>query len=146
MGIWKGSGIRGKGREVHNLEACRAFNRASTVSYQLPLEMSEHALGEGIGDGVPEDKMADLISRLHLTSEESDVPEVADDVEEGLATLDCAIIGKVLSHGVLHIQTIMVALRVAWGNPKGLLLKTVVYSRVAQSRTKSFGWFPMDYW
>lgn len=116
------------------------------VSYQLPLEMSEHALGEGIGDGVPEDKMADLISRLHLTSEESDAPEVADDVEEGLATLDCAIIGKVLSHGVLHIQTIMVALRVAWGNPKGLLLKTVVYSRVAQSRTKSFGWFPMDYW
>lgn len=95
------------------------------VRNQLPLDMPEHAFGEGIGDRLLEDKMADLISRLHLTSEESDALEVADDIEEGLATSDCAIIGKVFSHGVLHVQTIMAALRPTWGNPKGLLLKTV---------------------
>jgi len=69
--------------------------------------------------------MAEMIGRLRLTSEESDALEVTDDVEDGLATSNCAIIGKVLSQGVLNIQTIMAALRPAWGNPKGLNARTV---------------------
>ena len=49
----------------------------------------------------------------------------ADDVEDGLATSDCAIIGKVLSQNVLHIQTILSALRPGWGNPRGLTMSSV---------------------
>ncbi|CAD6250169.1 unnamed protein product [Miscanthus lutarioriparius] len=68
--------------------------------------------------------MAEMLGRLKLTLEESDAVEVADDIEEDLATSDCVIIGKVLSQGVLHIQTITSALKPAWGNPKGLRMRT----------------------
>lgn len=49
-----------------------------------------------------------------------------DDVAlEGWATSDLAVIGKVLSPSILHIQTIMAALKLAWGNPRGLEAKWV---------------------
>ena len=69
--------------------------------------------------------MVEMLGRLNLTSEESDAVEVADDIEEDLATSNCTIIGKVMSQGVLHIQTITSALKPAWGNPKGLRMRTV---------------------
>lgn len=69
--------------------------------------------------------MAELLGRLKLTAEESDALSVDDTALEGLATSDLAIIGKVLSSSVLNIQTIMAALRPAWGNPRGLEAKSV---------------------
>ncbi|RLN12566.1 hypothetical protein C2845_PM09G10010 [Panicum miliaceum] len=92
---------------------------------QLSLEGSALEATKGIGDGVPEESMAELMGRLNLTAEECKVLRVADDVEDGLATSDCAIIGKVLSKNVLHIQTILSALRPGWGNPRGLTMRTV---------------------
>ncbi|CAN6204123.1 unnamed protein product [Urochloa humidicola] len=69
--------------------------------------------------------VTELMGRLKLTAEESDALDVDDIALEGWATSDRAIIGKVLSSSVLHIQTIMAALRPAWGNPRGLEFKSV---------------------
>ncbi|KAL6660850.1 hypothetical protein ACP70R_000234 [Stipagrostis hirtigluma subsp. patula] len=69
--------------------------------------------------------VAELLGRLKLTAEESEALEVDDAALEDMATSDRAIIGKVLSSSVLHIQTISAALRPAWGNPKGLEFKSV---------------------
>lgn len=69
--------------------------------------------------------VAELLGRLKLTAAESDAVAVDDVAVEGLATSLLAIVGKVLSPSVLHIQTIASSLRPAWGNPKGLQMKSV---------------------
>ncbi|CAD6213027.1 unnamed protein product [Miscanthus lutarioriparius] len=92
---------------------------------QLPLESPNQTVSQGVQVTPLDDNMVEMLGRLNLTSEESDAVEVADDIEEDLATSDCAIIGKILSQGVLHIQTITSALKPAWGNPKGLRMRTV---------------------
>ena len=69
--------------------------------------------------------VTELMGRLKLTAEESSVLSVDDISLEGLVTSNLAIIGKVLSPNILHIQTIMSALRPAWGNPRGLEVKSV---------------------
>lgn len=56
----------------------------------------------------------EITSRLKLTAAESDAVAVDDADEEGLAISELAIVGKVLSPTVLHIQTIASALRPAW--------------------------------
>jgi hypothetical protein len=74
---------------------------------------------------VGEDIAADLMQKLKLTSEEARTIILEDKNEEDLMSLEWAIIGKVLSPTILHFQTIMLALRPAWGNPKGMNPRSV---------------------
>lgn len=49
-----------------------------------------------------------------------------DDADDSqLAWSEWALIGKVLAPVTVHVQTVMAAMRPAWGNPHGLVIKSV---------------------
>jgi hypothetical protein len=79
----------------------------------------------------------EMMGHLKIATEESDALSVDDISLDGLITSDLAVVGKVLSPNILHIQTIMAALRLAWGNAKGLNVKFVGDNTfIAQFRSK----------
>ncbi|KAM0880812.1 hypothetical protein ACQ4PT_033324 [Festuca glaucescens] len=67
-------------------------------------------------------KLEEDLGKLDITDEEA-TPLVVDDREEG-AKEKWMLAGKVLFRNVFHIQTILAALRPAWGNPKGLFFRS----------------------
>ncbi|KAM0905511.1 hypothetical protein ACQ4PT_017335 [Festuca glaucescens] len=67
------------------------------------------------GDGVTE-----MLGRLQLTSQESNAFILDDEDEDDLGYPEWVLAWKVLAPNTLHISTIKAALRLAWGNPKGL--------------------------
>ena len=70
--------------------------------------------------------VSDLLLKLNLAAGEDEKLVMSDDEEDAVdfqATF--SLIGKVLSPTTLHLQTIMGAMRPAWGNPRGLRARSV---------------------
>ncbi|KAM0873138.1 hypothetical protein ACQ4PT_038273 [Festuca glaucescens] len=75
------------------------------------------------------DNVAEMMGKLRLTAQESEAFVFEDACDEDLGCPAWAIVGKVLAPNPLHISTITSALRPAWGNPKGLVIKTMGKNR-----------------
>jgi len=64
-----------------------------------------------------------LFGKLNLTAKEKEVLVLEDGEDSSSDVVNHAVIGKVLAPNSLPLQTIMAAMRPAWGNPKGLLAR-----------------------
>jgi hypothetical protein len=66
------------------------------------------------------------MQRLNLTEEEGGVAEFDDEEEtEAPASVEFALLGKVLSPSALHANTIKAAMTPAWGNPHRLKIRSI---------------------
>lgn len=66
-----------------------------------------------------------MLDRLNLSAGEDERVVMSDDDEEETPQSKWSVIGKALSPSVLHLQTIMGAMKPAWGNPRGLQARSV---------------------
>jgi len=85
----------------------------------LELEVERKKIVED-GFNEVEEQVSDLFGKLNLTAREKETLVLQDNEDSDLAGVKYAVIGKVLSPNLLHLQTIMSAMRPAWGNPRGL--------------------------
>ena len=72
-----------------------------------------------------EEQVSELFGKLNLTAKEKEVLVLKDADDSDLTLVNHAVIGKVLAPNSLQLQTIMAAMRPAWGNPKRLMARMV---------------------
>ncbi|XP_021321277.1 uncharacterized protein LOC8064944 [Sorghum bicolor] len=79
------------------------------------------AAGGGGGD---KSTVADLLMRLNLTEGEEVIADFSDDEgDENPQPMNWAVVGKVLSPSIVHVNTVRGAMKPAWGNPWGLKIR-----------------------
>jgi hypothetical protein len=72
-----------------------------------------------------EQQVSDLFGKLNLTAKEKNTLVLEDAEDSDLAVVNHVVIGKVLAPNPMQLQTIMSAMRPAWGNPRGLEARMV---------------------
>lgn len=83
--------------------------------------------GSAGGDArTPNPSVTDLLQKLNLTAEEEQVLDFSDEEDLGEEEeSEWCLIGKVLSAAPLHANTILSAMRPAWGSPYGLRIRSI---------------------
>lgn len=78
------------------------------------------------GDYSSSPNVADLLQRLNLTEEEGAIADFSDDEGDmDSSVVERTLVGKVLSPMAIHVNTVRVAMRPAWGNPVGLKVRAI---------------------
>lgn len=72
-----------------------------------------------------EEQVSNLFGKMKLTTKEKETLVLEDNEDSDLCVANHAVIGKVLAPNLLHLQTIIAAMRPAWGNPRGLDMRMV---------------------
>jgi hypothetical protein len=86
-------------------------------------EKGTHSASDG-GDGVAKENVTDLLLRLNLTEVEEAILDFSDDEgEDKLPPVEWAVVGKILSPSVVHVNIVRSAMKPAWGNPCGLKIR-----------------------
>jgi hypothetical protein len=81
---------------------------------------------EGSGRGGPSPNVEDLLRKLNLTEEEEAVMDFSDEEDLEIApAVEFALLGKVLSPSVVHINTVRAVMKAAWGSPIGLKIRQI---------------------
>lgn len=99
------------------------------MASKVKLMWKSESVAKGQG-GSGKEKFADeevttKFRKLNLAAGEDEKVFMSDDEEDEDERKTFSVIGKVLSPNVLQLQTIMGAMRPAWGNPKGLRARMV---------------------
>lgn len=84
--------------------------------------------GDGTGDGGDSKTcITDLLRNLNLTEVEEAIEDFSDDeeVNDSSPLVEWAVVGKVLSPSIVHVNTVRAAMKPAWGNPYGLKLRAI---------------------
>jgi hypothetical protein len=71
------------------------------------------------------ESVTEMMQNLRLTLQEATPFILEDEGDVDLPCPDWALVGKVLTPNTLHINTITAVMRPAWGNPKGLLIRSL---------------------
>ncbi|KAK3144968.1 hypothetical protein QOZ80_4AG0320500 [Eleusine coracana subsp. coracana] len=82
-------------------------------------------LGGGLSEN-PNPNVTDLLQNLHLMAKEGAVVDFSDDDVDGTESVTLwALVGKVLTPSELNINTIRSAMKLVWGNPYGLKIRSI---------------------
>ncbi|CAL5069611.1 unnamed protein product [Urochloa decumbens] len=114
------AGKRGKEREIAVLEDGEGSLPSPRADGRRESKAKEASASQEL-----EEQVSELFGKLNLTAKERDTLILEDTEDSELAVAKHAVIGKVLAPNSLHLQTIMSAMRQAWGNPRGLEARMV---------------------
>lgn len=80
----------------------------------------------GVEADNPTQNVEDLLLRLNLTEEEGAIADFSDDEDiTKMPAVEWAVVGKVISPMVVHVNTVRAAMKPAWGNPTGLKIRAI---------------------